>query len=569
MIVRELLTRLGFVTDQSGARAYEASLNRIQRHAQRLQDNFSSIYYQIGALVTGGAISNLADEWTEAGNRIQASEMSSGIQARGLEDLVALANRAKSELTDVTVLYARILRSAPMLGVNEEQVARGTETIAKSFQLAGASVAEASGATIQLSQALQSGALQGEELRSVLEQAPALAQAIAKEFGVGVEELKALGKAGELESRRVYRGILNESANVDAQFARTTTTGRQAWIIFRNQARLYLGTSKQSQRVIKLWADTILWAADHMEVVAGVITALLIPAVMALVMWIYTTVAAFTALTVATLMWPGTYVILAVVAAVALLALALEDIYHWVMGNKSLIEQFLGPWEDFHGVRNLFIELLDDLGNFVSSAETDWKAFQDWINGGFKDSIAFQGLKFAFDAVVDVLELAWLGWLAFSKNQLALEAAIIWDPLKDAFSSALDWLRGKWTDFTGWLKGGLGGVGDWLSKGLSFMGKSTEVPPHTGPVAPTPPPGWLVPGSAPQAALSRPLAPTPASFGGAQASIGQVHLDTTINMPEGSSKEQADEMLRSVESRMESVLKRTFASALPSFPETA
>lgn len=100
-------------------------------------------------------------------------------------------------------LYARVARNADGLGASQAELLRVTEAVNQAIQVSGASSAEAAGGVIQFSQALASGELRGEELRSVLENMPRLAQAIIdglEQIGVGanltIGDLRKLAEQG-------------------------------------------------------------------------------------------------------------------------------------------------------------------------------------------------------------------------------------------------------------------------------------------------------------------------------------------------------------------------------------
>src|SRR5690606_168511 len=94
---------------------------------------------------------------------------------------------------------------------------------------------------LQLGQALGSGFLQGDELRSIRENAPLLAQAIANEFGVTIAKLKDLGAEGELTTDRVFKAILNAQKEIDAIFGTTSSTIAEGFTRVQNALTEYIG----------------------------------------------------------------------------------------------------------------------------------------------------------------------------------------------------------------------------------------------------------------------------------------------------------------------------------------
>ncbi|KGQ60198.1 hypothetical protein IO48_09720 [Gallibacterium anatis 4895] len=108
-------------------------------------------------------------------------------------------------------------------------MARLTETVSKVVTISGASAASAEAALMQFGQAMASGELRGEELNSVMEQTPGLADAIAKGLGITTAELNAMGKAGELAIPKVIEALKKAKDSVDSDFEKRVMTISQAF----------------------------------------------------------------------------------------------------------------------------------------------------------------------------------------------------------------------------------------------------------------------------------------------------------------------------------------------------
>ncbi len=174
------------------------------------------------------AITKAGDEFTTYANRLKAAGVDQAAVNTRVDELTGIALRARSALAPTVDLYAGIRKSTEDLGKSQEQVARVTETVTKAFTIGGQSASTASGAILQLNQAFAAGALRGDELNSVLEGAPPLARLIAKEFGIGVGELKKFGEDGKLSAERVFDAFLKGSREIDETFGKTEITIAQA-----------------------------------------------------------------------------------------------------------------------------------------------------------------------------------------------------------------------------------------------------------------------------------------------------------------------------------------------------
>jgi tape measure domain-containing protein len=216
-------------------------------------------------------ITGYADAWIQAGNKIASASTVAGLQARSLDALKESANGARTELTEYVDLYARLLRTAPQIAATELEIAKATDVVAKSLKAGGASAQEQQASLIQLGQALGSGVLQGDELRSLRENAPLVAQAIAKEFGVSIGELKALGAEGKLTSERVFQALLSAADDVEAAFASTRSTVRDAFARLENEFIAFIGNADSATGATAGLIDALNYLADNFEEVAGVV----------------------------------------------------------------------------------------------------------------------------------------------------------------------------------------------------------------------------------------------------------------------------------------------------------
>ena len=208
-------------------------------------------------------IIRFSDAWTEAGNKIAAAAQVSGQQARSLDELKNSANDARQEFGDYVDLYALLLRVSPNVAATELEVARATDIVAKSLKAGGASAQEQTAALIQLGQAIGSGFLQGDELRSLRENAPLLAKAIAEEFGVTIGELMELGAEGKITSDRVFKAILKGGADIEAAFNATQSTIKDAFTRINNEFTAYIGTAGVATGATQGLIDALNYVAEH------------------------------------------------------------------------------------------------------------------------------------------------------------------------------------------------------------------------------------------------------------------------------------------------------------------
>lgn len=222
----------------------------------------------IGAAVGTKELMGLSDSWTTLNNKVAAVSQSTGMQARSMSDLVKGADDARSGIEAYTDLYTKLMRSASGVAKNEEEIARATNIVSKAFVAGGAAASEQAASILQLGQALSSGVLQGDELHSLRENAPLLAEAIAKEFNTTVGALKDLGAEGKLTADRVFKAILSAGKDIEKQFDATNATMADGFTRVKNALTEYVGIGGQASGVSYSITQGLIMIADNFDKVA-------------------------------------------------------------------------------------------------------------------------------------------------------------------------------------------------------------------------------------------------------------------------------------------------------------
>ncbi|HEP1206569.1 TPA: phage tail protein [Stenotrophomonas maltophilia] len=223
------------------------------------------------ALVAVKAAVGKADEWTNLNNRLRLVTQGQAQFAAAQADVIRIAGAARQPLGATAELYQRIAMNQEALGLSGRDLARVVETISKTMVISGTSATGADAALVQLGQAFASGTLRGEELNSVLEQAPALAQAIAKGLNVPIGKLRELGAAGKLSSQQVINALQSQAGAVDEAFGKMDSTVGQAMTLFTNNLQVMIGRADEATGASKALAAGIGALGSNLEmvVVAG------------------------------------------------------------------------------------------------------------------------------------------------------------------------------------------------------------------------------------------------------------------------------------------------------------
>jgi tape measure domain-containing protein len=254
-------------------RALALSALRAEDNTKRLQAAMLAVAALAGGF--GGAflvqgLVQAADTFTQIQNRIATVAKTEAERKALNADIFDIAQRSRAEYGSTATLFARLAASTEKLGASTGDVLRVVETVQKSFSVAGSTTQEAQSAAIQLAQGLASGKLQGDELKSILENNIPLARLLARELAGGdIGKLRELGTAGELDPKSVFQAILRGSGEVDRLFEKTSATTQQSLLRVANALTLYVGEQDQAFGGSRRLAEALDSLADNFTTVAN------------------------------------------------------------------------------------------------------------------------------------------------------------------------------------------------------------------------------------------------------------------------------------------------------------
>ncbi len=200
---------------------------------------FSGIGVGVGELV------RIADQYAQITSRLRLATRATGDFSEVQASLRQAAQDTRAPLQDTVNLYSQIAPSLAAVGISSQRTVGIITTVNQAIALSGASTEAAGAALVQFTQGLASGALRGEELNSILEQTPALADAIAKGLGVTRGQLRALGAEGKLTAEVVAKALETVSGSIASDFKDVPLTVGQSMVLLRNSFAQFIGSVDQ------------------------------------------------------------------------------------------------------------------------------------------------------------------------------------------------------------------------------------------------------------------------------------------------------------------------------------
>ena len=200
-------------------------------------------------------------------NRMNALTGSADKTAIAMNHMRRIASDSRSDFDAVAMLYTRLALATDHLGATQRDVADATQTVANTFIIAGSHAQEANNSARQLAQGLASGALRGDELRSVMENNTILTKMLADGLGKTIGELREFGHAGKLTAEVVMPILIAGMKETNDQIKDMPMTLGQAGVALRNNFQFIVGDVQKATNGFSTFAAVVNKFAQNLDVI--------------------------------------------------------------------------------------------------------------------------------------------------------------------------------------------------------------------------------------------------------------------------------------------------------------
>ncbi|CAJ7068006.1 tail length tape measure protein gp13 [Burkholderia pseudomallei] len=248
--------------------AFASNAASVQVTVRALDAARSSIreYAQAAAAAFGvHQLIEYADEWTNLSNRLRIVTRDEIDFAIAQNDVLRIARDTRQPLDATAELYQRIANNASHLGLSIKQVGPLVTTISKAVALSGVSADTARMGLVQLGQAFTAGQLRGQDLNSVLEELPGVADAIARGMGKSSAQLKSMAEEGKLTVGNLVEALTRAAGGTDTLFEKMQATVGQTMTRLQTEIVKYIGESDQATGASARLAQGIAYVAEHLD----------------------------------------------------------------------------------------------------------------------------------------------------------------------------------------------------------------------------------------------------------------------------------------------------------------
>jgi len=219
------------------------------------------------------------DTFVNVQNRMMALSGSAEKTAGAMAHMKRIANESRSDFDAIGTLFTRLTIATQELGVSQNDIAKATQTVANTFVIAGAESSEAANSARQLAQGLASGALRGDELRSVMENNVILSNLLADGLGITIGQLRDFGKEGKLTAQAILPILINSVDETTKTVQNMDLTIGQSMTLLRTNFTTLIGEFENATGVFGKSANAVGILANNLEVLGGIVTVLAFTAI--------------------------------------------------------------------------------------------------------------------------------------------------------------------------------------------------------------------------------------------------------------------------------------------------
>lgn len=252
----------------------EGKFDATAKSVDRAEKSMFSLSKVAGALTTALSVQQVAsyaEAWTVLNNKLVNSIKTGETLADVNQRVFDIAQESRSSLDGIATLYSRMERAMRDAGVSGKELGQITTTISKAMTISGATAAELEGALVQLSQALASGVLRGQEFNSMSEQAPALMKGLSDSLGVSIGQLRAMAAEGKLTTDVLLTAFRDMAPTVEKEFANTMMTMSQSLTVANNNITQFVGSSTAVKSSVSVFNSAVVSLSENLDSMSSII----------------------------------------------------------------------------------------------------------------------------------------------------------------------------------------------------------------------------------------------------------------------------------------------------------
>ena len=258
----------------AAAKRATTGLKKTQSTAMELNKTLRHVFGVFAIKETLMGIVHITDAYTVLTNKLRVVSKNTTDFNKVTQATFDIANKTRSSWEATVQTYQRLAFAVKEIGASQKEMLDFTLALNQAVIIGGATSMEARAGLTQLSQGMQSGTLRGDELRSVLEQLPVVADVIANHMGITRGELRKFGSEGKISAKIVMDAFKEAGPELEKTFGKTISTMGQAWEMMKTAAINFFGAAGTGSGAMKAVVDALKWMAAHLDMIGNLVIGL-------------------------------------------------------------------------------------------------------------------------------------------------------------------------------------------------------------------------------------------------------------------------------------------------------
>ena len=447
------------------AKEHRTAAEKVKTTYQEIMGTMRKLAGALGLGFSLVQLKQISEEFNGINDRIRDATRGMGEQSAIQQQILQAANASRTSYGDTAKFVGNLVQENKELFGSVEEAANYAQLTSKLFKAAGKSNEETAALQEAINKSFAKGKVDSETISQLLENAPEAVKLLEKELGVGKERFEDMATNGQISLAALKNAVVNNADTINASFNELDLNLSDALLNIRNQWGLWVdkvnsqygATKKLSYFLMNFFSKLLGWLDKGVQMlnrladkVGGMENLLKLVAMAAGSIWLALNASKILGFfkSLGGLLTMANLKTLALVAVIMLIALAIDDLIHFMRGDASVIGEFLEEMGiDADDAREKIQKGIDSVLNFVQKAGSIIKKVIGWLGEWVRAFV--DGISAAIGALGDLIE-----W----------------------FKEKWEWLKGSAVGkFVGKVGDMVGSGFEWLQKGADWLTKDGTV----------------------------------------------------------------------------------------------
>lgn len=441
----------------ASVKKHHTSAEKVKSTYQQIVGTMGKIAGMLGLGFSLVQLKQISEEFNGINDRIRDATRGMGEQSAIQQQILQAANASRTSYGDTAKFVGNLVQENKELFGSVEEAANYAQLTSKLFKAAGKSNEETAALQEAINKSFAKGKVDSETISQLLENAPEYVKLLEKELGATKDQFEDMATNGQISLAALKNAVVNNADTINASFNELDLNLSDALLNIRNQWGLWVdkinsqygATKKLSYFLMNFFSKLLGWLDKGVQMlnrladkVGGMENLLKLVAMAAGSIWLALNASKILGFfkSLGGLLTMANLKTLALVAVIMLIALAIDDLIHFMRGDASVIGEFLEEMGiDADDAREKIQKGIDSVLNFVQKAGSIIKKVIGWLGEWVRAFV--DGISAAIGGLIDLFELCKQGWEWLKETPLGKFVGKVGDVVGSAVNSGIEWLQ--------------------------------------------------------------------------------------------------------------------------------